>query len=67
MSFGGTVRRGPFRPFDEICSCDHEEAGLVCLCTRTKEQAKDRCGRCSDGVHAMRRNPQPTSFARTEG
>lgn len=57
MSFGFTNRKGGALPFDEVCSCEHESDGLVCLCTRQKEQAKERCSRCQDGKHKMGRAP----------
>lgn len=67
MSFGGTTRRGVNRPFDEICACEHERDGFACMCTRTKEQAKDRCSACMDGRHQMQRLVDTKLFARTEG
>lgn len=67
MSFGGTTRRGAMRPFDEVCSCEHSERNLVCMCTRTKEQAKERCSRCQDGRHELQRPFSLSTFARTEG
>lgn len=62
MSFGGTRRSGALRPFDEVCACDHRDGQLVCLCTRTKEQAKERCSRCQDGHHEMQRRPARRSL-----
>lgn len=60
MSFGGTTRKGALRPFDEVCACEHREGNLVCLCTRNKEQAKERCSRCQDGRHELQRRPRMT-------
>ena len=67
MSFGGTTRRGSLRPFDEGCACEHTSGELVCMCTRTKEQAKERCSACLDGRHQMRAGIDDVLFLRTEG
>ena len=53
MSFGFSTRKGAALPFDEVCACEFERDGLVCVCTRQKEQAKDRCSRCMDGKHRL--------------
>lgn len=53
MSFGATTRKGFSRPFDEVCACDYRKGDLICICARTKEQAKDRCTSCQDGKHKL--------------
>lgn len=55
MSFG---RRDPF---DERCCCDHETETHHCLCMKKVDQAKDRCSRCANGHHVMRKKDRPPS------
>jgi hypothetical protein len=48
-------------PFDERCCCDHETETHECMCLRKTWQCKDRCARCLEGKHALRRKGRKPS------